>query len=120
MNAVERVLEYSEIETEDLTGEKPPAAWPTQGRLEVSDLVVGYAPHLPPVLKGLTFQIEPAERIGVVGRTGAGKSSLTLALFRFLESRSGHIYVDGLDIANISLSDLRSRLAIIPQVGVWV
>ncbi|KAK3375668.1 ATP-dependent bile acid permease [Lasiosphaeria ovina] len=115
MNAVERVIEYSEIETEDLSGAKAPAAWPTQGRLEVNDLIVGYAPHLPPVLKGITFQIDPAERIGVVGRTGAGKSSLTLALFRFLEPRSGSIYVDGLDVAKISLLDLRSRLAIIPQ-----
>lgn len=115
MNAVERVIEYSELETEDFGGEKAPAAWPTQGRLEVNDLVVGYAPDLPPVLKGITFQVNPAERIGVVGRTGAGKSSLTLALFRFLEPRSGNIFVDGLDIAKISLTDLRSRLAIIPQ-----
>ncbi|KAK3352219.1 ABC transporter [Lasiosphaeria hispida] len=115
MNAVERVIEYSEIETESLGGEKPPAAWPTQGRLEVNDLIVGYAPHLPPVLKSLSFQINPAERIGVVGRTGAGKSSLTLALFRFIEPRSGSIYIDGLDISKINLSDLRSRLAIIPQ-----
>ncbi|KAK0733048.1 ATP-dependent bile acid permease [Lasiosphaeria miniovina] len=115
MNAVERVVEYSEIETEDFGGAKAPAAWPTQGRLEVNDLVVGYAPHLPPVLKGITFQVDPAERIGVVGRTGAGKSSLTLALFRFLEPRSGSIYVDGLDVAKVSLLDLRSRLAIIPQ-----
>ncbi|KAK0716025.1 ATP-dependent bile acid permease [Lasiosphaeris hirsuta] len=115
MNAVERVIEYSEIETESLGGEKPPAAWPTQGRIEVNDLVVAYAPHLPPVLKSLSFQINPAERIGVVGRTGAGKSSLTLALFRFIEPRSGSIYIDGLDISKVTLSDLRSRLAIIPQ-----
>ncbi|KAK1830843.1 ABC bile acid [Podospora conica] len=115
MNAVERVIEYSEIETESLGGEKPPAAWPTQGRLEVNDLVVGYAPHLPAVIKDVSFQINPAERVGVVGRTGAGKSSLTLALFRFIEPRSGSIYVDGLDISKINLADLRSRLAIIPQ-----
>ncbi|KAK3381154.1 ATP-dependent bile acid permease [Podospora didyma] len=115
MNAVERVIEYTEIETEDFSGEKPPAAWPTEGRLEVNDLVVGYAAHLPAVLKGVSFQVNPAERIGVVGRTGAGKSSLTLALFRFLEPRSGSVYVDGLDIFKISLFDLRSRLAIIPQ-----
>ncbi|KAK1750100.1 ATP-dependent bile acid permease [Echria macrotheca] len=115
MNAVERVLEYSEIETENFSGEKPPAAWPTDGRLEVHDLVVGYARDLPPVLKGLNFHVNPSKRVGVVGRTGAGKSSLTLALFRFLEPRSGSIYVDGLDVSKIPLSDLRSRLAIIPQ-----
>jgi ABC-type multidrug transport system fused ATPase/permease subunit len=77
--------------------------------------VVAYAPDLPPVLKGLTFSINRNERIGVVGRTGAGKSSLTLALFRFLEARSGSVFIDGLDISKIKLHDLRSRLAIIPQ-----
>lgn len=83
--------------------------------MEVNDLVVGYAPDLPPVLKGLTFRVDPNQRVGVVGRTGAGKSSLTLALFRFLEARSGTIHIDGLDISKIKLHDLRSRLAIIPQ-----
>jgi ABC-type bacteriocin/lantibiotic exporter with double-glycine peptidase domain len=96
---------------------KPPAAWPTRGHIGVDDLVVGYAADLPPVLKGLTFNVNSNERIGVVGRTGAGKSSLTLALFRFLEARSGSIYIDGLDISKINLHDLRSRLAIIPQVS---
>ncbi|KAK4100650.1 P-loop containing nucleoside triphosphate hydrolase protein [Parathielavia hyrcaniae] len=115
MNAAERIIEYTELPTEALGGASPPAAWPTEGRIEVNDLVVAYAPDLPPVLKGLTFSINRNERIGVVGRTGAGKSSLTLALFRFLEARSGSIHVDGLDISKIKLHDLRSRLAIIPQ-----
>jgi ABC-type multidrug transport system fused ATPase/permease subunit len=115
MNAAERIIEYSNLPTESLDGADPPAAWPSEGRLEVNDLVVGYAPDLPPVLKGLTFNIERKERIGVVGRTGAGKSSLTLALFRFLEAREGAIYIDGLDISKIKLQALRSRLAIIPQ-----
>ncbi|KAH8682320.1 P-loop containing nucleoside triphosphate hydrolase protein [Xylariales sp. PMI_506] len=115
MNAAERVVEYSELPTENLEGSSPPAAWPTEGRIEVEDLVVSYADDLPPVLKGLTFSVNRTERIGVVGRTGAGKSSLTLALFRFLEARSGSIYVDGVDISKIKLHDLRSRLAIIPQ-----
>ena len=115
MNAAERVVEYTELPTESLSGTRPPAAWPTQGRLEVDDLVVAYADDLPPVLRGLTFRAESGERVGVVGRTGAGKSSLTLALFRFLEARSGSIRVDGLDVSRIRLRDLRSRLAIIPQ-----
>lgn len=67
------------------------------------------------MLKGLTFSVKTNERVGVVGRTGAGKSSLTLALFRFLEARSGTVRIDGLDISKIKLHDLRSRLAIIPQ-----
>ena len=115
MNATERVIEYSSIELENQGGADAPAAWPTEGRLEVSDLVVGYAPDLPPVLDGLSFTVEKNQRVGVVGRTGAGKSSLTLALFRFLEAREGQILIDGLDVSKIKLHDLRSRLAIIPQ-----
>ena len=115
MNAAERVIEYSELPTESLGGEKPPAAWPTTGRVEIEELDVAYAEDLPPVLKKLSFSVKDNERIGVVGRTGAGKSSLTLALFRFLEARSGKITIDGLDISKMDLHTLRSRLAIIPQ-----
>lgn len=116
MNAAERVIEYSELETESQEGKEPPAAWPTSGRMEVNELVVSYAEDLPPVLKGVTFEVRDNERIGVIGRTGAGKSSLTLALFRFLEAQSGNVVIDGLDISKIDLHSLRSRLAIIPQV----
>ncbi|KAK5952602.1 hypothetical protein OHC33_006194 [Knufia fluminis] len=114
-NAIERVVEYSNLQIEDQGGNDAPAAWPTKGEIEVDDLVVSYAPDLPPVLKNLTFSVRPNERIGVVGRTGAGKSSLTLALFRFLEAQSGTLRIDGIDISKIKLYDLRSRLAIIPQ-----
>ncbi|KAL2439061.1 Pleiotropic ABC efflux transporter of multiple drugs YBT1 [Exophiala dermatitidis] len=115
MNATERIVEYSNITIENQGGLDAPAAWPTEGKLEVHDLVVAYAPDLPPVLKGVTFSVSSNQRVGVVGRTGAGKSSLTLALFRFLEAQSGKIVIDGIDISTIKLSDLRSRLAIIPQ-----
>ncbi|EGE01692.1 canalicular multispecific organic anion transporter 1 [Trichophyton equinum CBS 127.97] len=115
MNSVERVFEYSDLEIENQDGLDAPAAWPTEGRLEVSDLVVAYAPELPPVLKGLSFTVEKNQRVGIVGRTGAGKSSLTLALFRFLEAREGSIHIDGIDVSKIKLAHLRSRLAIIPQ-----
>jgi ABC-type multidrug transport system fused ATPase/permease subunit len=115
MNAVERIVEYSNIPIEDQKGDAAPAAWPTEGRLEVANLVVGYAADLPPVLKGVSFSIRRNQRVGVVGRTGAGKSSLTLALFRFLEAREGVVLIDGLDISKIRLQDVRSRLAIIPQ-----
>ena len=70
MNAVERVIDYSELQTEEQGGHDAPAAWPTEGRLEVNDLEVGYAPDLPSVLKGLTFNVEKGQRIGIVGRTG--------------------------------------------------
>ena len=115
MNAAERVLEYSSLATEPQDGTNVPAAWPSEGHLEVKDLVVGYADDLPPVLKGLNFTVEKNQRVGIVGRTGAGKSSLALALFRFLEARDGSITIDGLDISKLKLFDLRSRLAIIPQ-----
>lgn len=114
-NSAERVIEYANLPTETETGIDPPAAWPSSGRLEVSDLVVAYAPDLPPILNGLSFAIAPNQRVGVVGRTGAGKSSLTLALFRFLDPRAGRIVIDGLDISTVKLQALRSRLAIIPQ-----
>ncbi|GAB1210281.1 hypothetical protein APSETT445_009072, partial [Aspergillus pseudonomiae] len=115
MNAVDRVLEYSDIEPEIYDGIDPPAAWPTNGRVEVTDLTVKYAPSLPPVLRGLNFVVEGSQRIGIVGRTGAGKSSLALALFRFLEASEGQILIDGIDISKVKLAHLRSRLAIIPQ-----
>ena len=115
MNATERIIEYSRLDTEDQGGNEPPAAWPTEGKLELDGVVAGYAPDLPPVLKGLSFVVEKNQRVGVVGRTGAGKSSLTLAIFRFLEAREGSILIDNVDISKINLHDLRSRLAIIPQ-----
>lgn len=115
MNATERVLEYSSMETEDQEGHDPPAAWPIRGHIEVNNLVAGYTADLPAVLNGLSFTVEPNQRVGVVGRTGSGKSSLTLALFRFLEARHGRIRIDGLDVSRMKLQALRSRLAIIPQ-----
>lgn len=115
MNSTERVVEYTELETEPLDGVKPPASWPSSGAVEVNNLEVAYAPDLQPVLKGISFQVKNNERVGVVGRTGAGKSSLTLALFRFLEASSGTVTIDGLDISKVNLHCLRSRLAIIPQ-----
>lgn len=115
MNSTERVLEYSSIATESQDGADFPADWPSQGNMSVNNLEVGYAPGLPSVLKGLSFKVEPRQRIGIVGRTGSGKSSLTLAIFRFLEARSGSIYIDGIDISKIKLHHLRHRLAIIFQ-----
>ena len=115
MNATERVLEYSSMETEVQGGHDPPAAWPTRGHIQVDNLVAGYAADLPAVLNGLSFTVEPNQRVGVVGRTGSGKSSLTLALFRFLKARHGRILIDGLDVSRMKLQALRSQLAIIPQ-----
>lgn len=114
-NATERVVEYSEIETEPEDGKEVPAAWPAEGKIEVEDLSVAYKDSLPPVLKDLNFTVKPGERIGIIGRTGAGKSTLASVFFRLLKPRQGVVRIDNIDIAGLKLTDLRSRLAIIPQ-----
>lgn len=115
MNSLERVIEFCDIPAESADGVVPPAHWPNRGGIEISDLVVSYSSDLPPVLRGLTFRVAPNSRVGIVGRTGAGKSSLTMALFRFLEASSGSIRIDGLDISTLNIHALRSHIAIIPQ-----
>ncbi|CAK7220016.1 hypothetical protein SCUCBS95973_004013 [Sporothrix curviconia] len=114
-NAAERILEYIDIDTESEGGQDVPAAWPTKGHIEVENLTVSYGPTLPPVLKELNFEVQPGERIGVVGRTGAGKSTLAAVFFRLLEAREGTVRIDNIDISTLQLDQLRSRLAIIPQ-----
>ncbi|QRW04429.1 ABC transporter [Ceratobasidium sp. AG-Ba] len=111
LNSVERVQEYLELPSEPpaiIESNRPPAAWPstTTGTLVVEDLVIHYAPDLPPVLKGVSFETKPAEKIGIVGRTGSGKSTLALALFRFVDPTSGNITLDNIDILSIGLDDL--------------
>ncbi|KAL4789131.1 P-loop containing nucleoside triphosphate hydrolase protein [Aspergillus venezuelensis] len=115
LNAAERIIEYTNIDQEPVSGDPVPATWPLQGRIEVKDLSVSYAADLPPVLKNLNFSIKGGERVGVVGRTGAGKSSFAMTLLRCLDIRSGTIHIDGIDISQVSLHDLRSRVGIISQ-----
>ncbi|KAK1757526.1 P-loop containing nucleoside triphosphate hydrolase protein [Echria macrotheca] len=114
-NACERVVEFTEIETEPDGGVDAPAGWPSAGRIEVRNLTVAYSEKLEPVLRDVTFTIEPGQRVGIVGRTGAGKSTLASVLFRLLMPRDGTISIDGMDISDVKLAHLRSRLAIIPQ-----
>ncbi|XP_077632923.1 ATP-binding cassette sub-family C member 3 isoform X1 [Crocuta crocuta] len=116
--AVERVKEYSKTETEApwvVEGSRPPAGWPQQGEVEFRDYSVRYRPGLELVLKNLSLRVHGGEKVGIVGRTGAGKSSMTLCLFRILEAAEGEICIDGLNVADIGLHDLRSQLTIIPQ-----
>lgn len=115
MNCVERIAEYMNMPIETGAGLQVDENWPWKGQISVHNLEVGYADDLPSVLKGLTFSVNAGKRIGVVGRTGSGKSSLALSLFRFLEARQGCIKIDGVDISTIQLHDLRSRISIIPQ-----
>lgn len=115
--AVERCVQYTQLEPEaDLIVEpRPKAAWPADGAISFCNLSLRYRDGLPLVLRNITCHIRAREKIGVVGRTGAGKSSLMNALFRMTEAASGSITIDGINIAHIGLEDLRSRLAIIPQ-----
>lgn len=115
INSLERVTEFCEIPQEAADGPQPPAQWPTKGEIVISNPVAGYAADLPPVLKGLSIRCEGRSRVGVIGRTGAGKSSLTLALLRFLEPQSGFIMIDNVDISTVDLMELRRRITIIPQ-----
>jgi ABC-type multidrug transport system fused ATPase/permease subunit len=89
--------------------------WPTAGAIHVDRLTVRYRPDLPPVLKGLTFRIASHEKVGICGRTGCGKSTLMLALYRLVEPSSGSIKIDGIEVTGIGLYDLRSRLSLVPQ-----
>ena len=115
MTAVERVLEYSDLLSEKLSiGEKRPGKdWPKTGEIQFENVSLSYDKNLPVVLKELTFKINSGEKIGIVGRTGAGKSSIVQTLFRLAEP-NGLIFIDKLDVEKISLHDLRNKLSIIP------
>ncbi|KAL8277515.1 hypothetical protein RQP46_010070 [Phenoliferia psychrophenolica] len=117
MVGVERIKEYSECEQEapEIIEPRPPAHWPHAGEIHVEKLSIRYAPELPDVLHELSFSVLPGQKVGIVGATGCGKSTLALSFFRFVEAWAGKIIVDGLDIAKVGLKDLRSRLTIIPQ-----
>ncbi|KAJ2138792.1 hypothetical protein IW136_003022, partial [Coemansia sp. RSA 678] len=118
MIQLERVVEYAELPSEApevIEDRRPAASWPDQGMVEFKDYSTRYREGLDLVLKGLSFRVQPNQKVGIVGRTGAGKSSLTLALFRIIEAAGGQILIDGEDIAKYGLFDVRSKLSIIPQ-----
>ncbi|KAF9194511.1 hypothetical protein BGZ50_006236 [Haplosporangium sp. Z 11] len=118
LNSVERVAEYMNLEGEPpaiIEGSRPPASWPHAGEIVVDHLTMKYAPDTPAVIKDVSFKIKAGEKVGVVGRTGSGKSTFAISLFRFMDPVSGTITIDGIDICKIGLQDLRSNLTIIPQ-----
>ncbi|BGP17639.1 hypothetical protein JCM10213_001291 [Rhodosporidiobolus nylandii] len=119
MSSSERLIHYAQ----NLEQEAPfvvPAtalspAWPQGGAISIRNATLRYRPELPPVLHDLSLEIRPSEHVGVIGRTGAGKSTLTQALFRIIELSEGKIEIDGVDIRSLGLTHLRERLALIPQ-----
>ena len=118
MNSVERVKEYLELEQEaraHIPETKPAANWPSHGAVQFIAYTTRYRTDLGPVLKNVTFNVRAGEKVGIVGRTGAGKSSLALALFRGLEADAGKILIDDVDIGLIGLQDLREAITIVPQ-----
>ncbi|XP_045480272.1 ATP-binding cassette sub-family C member 10 [Harmonia axyridis] len=117
MIAVERVNQYVTQVPPETTyfSCEPPFGWPNQGVVHFENVVLKYRENLPPSLAGVSFETRPSEKIGVVGRTGAGKSSLITGLFRMVEVHSGCIYIDTVRVKDVALSSLRSRLFCIPQ-----
>uniref|UniRef100_A0A8C1INQ6 ATP-binding cassette sub-family C member 5 n=1 Tax=Cyprinus carpio TaxID=7962 RepID=A0A8C1INQ6_CYPCA len=116
--SVERINHYIKVEapvTRICGSSAPASSWPEEGRITFQNVEMRYRDGLPLVLKNLSFSVLPEETVGIVGRTGSGKSSLGVALFRLVELSRGSIIIDGVNIAHIGLEDLRSKLSVIPQ-----
>lgn len=118
MVSVERIKQFINIPSEAAwtkPGSLASQDWPNRGEIQIKQLQVRYRDNTPLVLKGLSVSINGGEKIGVVGRTGSGKSTLIQVFFRLVEPYSGTIVVDGVDICSLGLNQLRSRFGIIPQ-----
>lgn len=117
MNSVERLKNYAyDLPQEKYRGtEEPPESWPSSGKIIIKELFLKYAPELPDVIHGISLEIKDGEKIGIVGRTGSGKSTLSQSFFRLIEPSSGTVLIDGVDIRNLNLERLRKALAVIPQ-----
>ncbi|KAK9823537.1 hypothetical protein WJX72_003514 [[Myrmecia] bisecta] len=118
LTSVKRLLAYQEVPQEaprSIEGRQPPPDWPLLGALSYQGVWMRYRPTLEPVLKAVSFSVAGGEKIGIVGRTGCGKSSLILTLFRIVEPYAGTVTLDGLNLLSLGLDDVRGRLAAIPQ-----
>ncbi|KAL7583517.1 hypothetical protein Lser_V15G45046 [Lactuca serriola] len=116
--SVERIFQYCSIPSEpplEIESNRPDSFWPSHGKVDIINLQVRYAPHMPLVLRGITCSFHGGRKTGIVGRTGSGKSTLIQTVFRIVEPIGGEIVIDGINISSIGLHDLRSRLSIIPQ-----
>jgi ATP-binding cassette subfamily C (CFTR/MRP) protein 1 len=118
ITSVERILDFAEnipVENTNDHWPPPPEGWISRGTIEFDNVTVRYGQDAPPVLSGISFSVRAGERIGIVGRTGAGKTSLISAFFRLVELDAGSIVIDTVDVSRLRLHDLRSNLSIIPQ-----
>lgn len=118
MNSIERITYYThslEQEAAHEVEQQIAPSWPERGEIQISDIAMRYRPGLPLVLKGVSLDIKGGDKVGIVGRTGAGKSSLLTGLLRLTELESGKVVIDGVDVAKIGLADLRRRIAVLPQ-----
>ncbi|OQU75975.1 hypothetical protein SORBI_3010G066200 [Sorghum bicolor] len=116
MISVERVDEYIGIPQEELQGSEPlPRSWPTKGKIEFEHVTLKYKSELPPALSDVSFLIASGMQVGIIGRTGAGKSSILNALFRLVPICNGRILVDGIDLAKVAVRELRGHFAVVPQ-----
>jgi len=116
--SVERILHQIEVPAEApqyIPEAKPADNWPSQGKIEFLNYSTRYRPELDLVLKNISLEIKPKEKLGICGRTGGGKSTLLLSLFRIIEGVEGSILIDGVDIKKIGLHDLRSSVSIVPH-----
>lgn len=122
MNSVDRIDRYAELEIEDYEGELPkdslPENWPTSGEVKFEDISVQYGPDRPPIISGLGVNVSAKQKVGICGRSGSGKSSLLMALFRISDVKNGRILIDGKSIHEIPLLKLRSSFSIIPQENI--
>ena len=117
MTSTERIVKYGKLKQEasPVNNNRPPDGWPEQGCIDFRNVSLYYYEGAPSALTDVTFSIHHKEKIGIVGRTGSGKSSLMRTLFRMTEPEGG-IFIDGVDVTEIGLRDLRSRISVIPQV----
>lgn len=115
LTSYERLERYANTPSEITTGAAVPAGWPSRGAITINELSTRYKPGLPLALNNISCSIPAGSRVGIIGRTGSGKSTLILSLLRLIEPCSGKVIIDGVDLADIKLSDLRGALSVVPQ-----
>jgi ATP-binding cassette subfamily C (CFTR/MRP) protein 1 len=115
LTSFERIEAYSQVASENWQGTEPPSSWPENGKIAFHDLSVRYRPDLPPAISHLSCTIPAGARIGIIGRTGSGKSTLIASLMRLIEPSEGEITIDDVSTTTIPLERLRSSITVIPQ-----